>query len=309
MFNFTTTNVINSNKDLSTGLPLWTEQDATEDRGASLHVKRVNNFKADNVLAIYKAEAHDGENAKVNVDLSTLDGEKGDQFRILLYIGLTQSSKNSRYANDLYYPGKQFSIDFVYGDDAASTVEKLVKNIVKYEAMVYGDKLLKVTQEGTSVVIEAVDEFQRFKTVNVEKFDPEANHGMGEYNTVITLDDLTEVDSNDAVTTDNYFKGLEGFGTYSYILRNLRLPTTMRTRAFGVNQDETPIVGEKYNQYTIHYCVDRGNLGMNAVGHAVKSVTTHVFFVRQGAELADAFEDALTKIAPDNKIEVVPSED
>jgi len=70
MFTFTTTNVINSNKDLTTSKPLWSAQDATEDKCASLNVKRVNNFKADNVIAIYKAEATDPELAKVTLDLS-----------------------------------------------------------------------------------------------------------------------------------------------------------------------------------------------------------------------------------------------
>ena len=68
MFQFTTTNVINSNKDLTTGKPLWSAQEAAGDKPASLHVKRVNKFIATNIVAIYKAEAHDAENAKVTLD-------------------------------------------------------------------------------------------------------------------------------------------------------------------------------------------------------------------------------------------------
>ena len=68
----------------------------------------------------------------------------------------------------------------------------------------------------------------------------------------------------------------------------------MRTRAFGVNLDENPIIGAKYNQYTIHYCTNRGVLGTNAVGDTVKSVTTHVFYVNQN--VAADFETALAKI-------------
>lgn len=68
----------------------------------------------------------------------------------------------------------------------------------------------------------------------------------------------------------------------------------MRTRAFGVNLDENPIIGAKYNQYTIHYCTNRGVLGTNAVGDTVKSVTTHVFYVNQN--VATDFETALAKI-------------
>ena len=74
MFQFTTTNVINSNVDLTTGKPLWSAQDKiatkTATKPASLNVKRVNNFKSDSVVAIYKAEASDPELAKVTLDLS-----------------------------------------------------------------------------------------------------------------------------------------------------------------------------------------------------------------------------------------------
>ena len=74
----------------------------------------------------------------------------------------------------------------------------------------------------------------------------------------------------------------------------------MRTRAFGVNLDENPIIGAKYNQYTIHYCADRGQLGLNAVGDTTKSTTVHVFYVNQS--VASEFEEALAKIAPKDGI-------
>lgn len=307
MFQFTTTNVINSDKDLSTGKALWSAQDAAEDKPASLHVKRVNNFLAPNVVSIYKAVASDPELAKVCISLEGLGAKEGDTFRLAIYIGLTQASQDSRYSNDMILKGKPFAVDFVWkGTDAEKVAEKLVKTIEKYEIMVYGDKLLKVTQSGAYITIEAVNEYQRFKTVNIEKFDKEAHFGMGEYNVVKSLEDLTEVDSNAKVTgaAENYFVGKEGFGTYSFLLHNLRLPTSARTRAFGINQEETPIVGAKYNQYTIHYCAKRGQLGLNAVGDVTKSLTTHVFYVNQ--TLATDFETALGKIAPKEGIIVVP---
>lgn len=119
---------------------------------------------------------------------------------------------------------------------------------------------------------------------------------MGEYNVVRSLDNLTKKNSNAEVTAtaEGYFVGKEGFGTYPFLLHNLRLPTYARNRWLGLNQDETPIVGAKYNQYTIYYCVNRGILGDNAVGDLVKSRTTHVFYVKQ--DLATAFETALGKV-------------
>lgn len=304
MFQFTTTNVINSNVDLSTGKPLWSTKSAAGTTPASMHIKRVNNFIADSVTAIYKAEGTDPELAKVTLDLSQINGTKGDTFRLSIYVGLTQASQDSRYSNDMILKGKPFSVDFVF-TTAEDTAEALAKTIKKYDVLVYGDKLLNVSHSGTFITIEATNEYQRFKTVNIEKFDESKHFGMGEYTVVRSLDDIAEKDSNAAVTKaeEGKFVGKEGFGTYSYLLHNLRLPTSARTQAFGINQDETPVVGAKYNQYTIHYCANRGPLGLNAVGDTVKSVTTHVFYVK--SDLATEFETALAVIAPEAGIEVV----
>ena len=290
MFQFTTTNVINSKTDLTSGKTLW--QTGTD----SLNILRVNNFKKDNVQAIYKAVAKDPELAKVTIDLTAVAGTTGETYRLATYIGLSQASQDSRYSNDMIFKGKPFTVEFVWLADATATAAKLVKNIEKYQLTVYGEKLLNVTANTSFITIEAVDEYQRFRKVNIEKFDADAHFGMGEYTVVRSLEDLTEATTNAAVTTDaeGYFVGKEGFGTYSYLLHNLRIPTSARTAAFAINQDETPIVGAKYTQFTIHYCVERGPLGMNAVGDTVKSVTTHVFYVKD--DLVTEFEKALATI-------------
>ena len=307
MFQFTTTNVINTNQDYTTGKALWSTQEGDEHKPASLNIKRVNKFLASNVVAIYKALASDPSMAKVTIDLSQITGTAGESYRLAIYIGLTQASQDSRYANDLILKGKPFTVDFVWKATAADVVKNLAKTIDKYAVMVYGEKLLNVSYSGTFLTIEAVNEYQRFRKVNVEKFIDAAYFGRGEYTPIRTLEDLTEKSTNAALTgtVEGYFVGKEGFGTYSYLLHNLRIPTNMRTRAFGVNLDENPIIGAKYNQYTIRYCTDRGVIGTNAVGDTVKSLTTHVFYVNQS--VASEFETALTTIAPKAGIESVPA--
>lgn len=296
MFQFTTTNVINSSVDLTSGKPLWSFQAAKENKPASLNVKRVNNFISDNVSAIYKAVAHDGELAKVSMDLSQINGKKGDQLCLSIYLGLSQGSHDSRYSNDLVLKGKPLSVDFVFGDTVEETIDKLVKTIKKYQLMIYGEKLLNIEGNGSYIVIEATNEYQRFRKVNIEKLDASANFNMGEFEVVYSLADLDEKETNAEVTdsAEGFFKGKEGFGTYSWLLHNLRIPTEMRTRTFATNQDETPVLGAKYNQYTIHYCVNRGVLGTNAVGDMVTSSTVHVFYVK--SDLASDFESALEQL-------------
>lgn len=291
MFQFTTTNVINSDKDLTTGKALY------EVKNDTLVVKRVANFKKENIAAIYKAVAVDPENAKVTIDLTGVSATAGDVLRLSIYVGLSQASQDSRYSNDMIYKGKPFSVDFVWQDTAANSAKKLVETIKKYSLLVYGEKLLTASNSSAFITIEATNEYQRFKRVDLEKFEktPDEYPYSGKYTVIKSLSNLASKTSTQLNgTTEGFFAGKEGFGTYSFLLHNLRLPTSARTRAFGINQDETPIVGAKYNQYTIHYCANRGVLGLNAVGDTVKSVTTHVFYVK--SDLASAFEALLEQV-------------
>lgn len=257
MFQFSTTNVINS-----------ADRFATTDDG--LLVKGVNTFKKANVTNIFKATAVNASNESVKINLGKITGAKsGEAFRLVLNIGLTQGSADARYANDTAFKGLPMSIDFVWKADAATTAAALEKTIKKHELLVYGEKVLTASVNSAELTLTAVNEYQRFKVVNVEKFDATAHGGMGTYNVVEAEGLVTKT------------PGVEGFGTYSYLLHNLRLPTDARTNAFAIHQDEAPIVGALYDQYTIHYCVDRGPLGLNAVGDSVKSATVHVFYVHQ----------------------------
>lgn len=298
MFNFTTTTVINSSKDYTSGKDRWigTAADNSQNIVGSLNVLRVMNFKAPNVTAIYKAVANDPEMAKVTFDFATdITADEGDQFRLSIYVGLRQASQDSRYSNDLILKGKPFTVDFIWKSTAAETVKSLVNTINKYMVFVYGSKLLNVSYSGAFLTLEATSEYQIFRKLDVEKLNATDHYYMGSYKTVKTLDSIAKKNSSTEVSAaEGYFVGKEGFGTYSYVLHNLRIPTSANTRAFRVYEDEAPIVGAKYNQYTIHYCTNRGQLGLNAVGDTVKSVTTHVFYVNQN--VASSFETALAKI-------------
>ena len=71
MFQFTTTTVINSNEDYTSGLkPLWSAQEAKEGEPANMNVKRHLKFIKDNVVSITKAEYTAPKIAKATLDLS-----------------------------------------------------------------------------------------------------------------------------------------------------------------------------------------------------------------------------------------------
>ena len=298
MFQFTTTNVLNSLKDLTTGKDLITTVDASGKE--EVMIKRIGNFKKANVESIHHTVGSEAELAAVCMDLTNVVA-KDKKYRLNMYIGLTQGSADSRYANDLYHKGKAFSIDFDGLATAAETVAKLADVLKKYDILVYGDKQLNVYSSGALLALEAVNEYQRFVRVNIEELNASAYFEMGDYKVIKSLDDLKKnMASHDAVIKDGVpvkqglFVGKEGFGTYSYLLHNLRLPTAARFGAFAWNKEESPVPGVIYDEYVIRYCVNRGELGLNAVGDTVKSVTTHVIYVPSA--LSATVNTALSKI-------------
>lgn len=288
MFQFTTTNVLNSLKDLTTGKDLITTVDASGKE--EVMIKRIGNFKKANIESIHHTAGYEAELAAVCIDLTNVVAN-GKKYRLNMYIGLTQGSADSRYANDLYHKGKAFSIDFDGLATAAETVAKLADVLKKYDILVYGDKQLNVYSSGALLALEAVNEYQRFVRVNIEELNASAYYEMGDYKVIKSLDDLKKKSKNEKITShddvvkdgkpvkEGLFVGKEGFGTYSYLLHNLRLPTSARYGAFAWNKEESPVPGVIYDEYVIRYCVNRGELGLNAVGDTVKSVTTHVIYV------------------------------
>lgn len=290
MFQFTSTTVINTNKDLTTGLDRYTA-DAN-----AFSVKRVGKFKKDNVVAIYKRVASAPKKAKITFTIPSVEGLTAGNYRIALYVRLS-GSNNSYYSNDMVFKGKPLYIEFLVkeGDTAENIAALIVKNAKKYLTMIYETKLLNVTNSGAVVTIEAVDEYQRFTKAELQKFNENAGLQtlkgyMGEFQAVAPAATVVEA-------------GKEGFGTYTQILKDLRVPTAANTRWNRIAQDESPIPGAEYNQYTVVYCTDRGIMGGDAVGMPVKSQTTHVFYVKK--DLASGFEAMFTTAGVDSKVEEV----
>ena len=301
MFQFTTTHVINSDKDLTTGKELWKANPNEDANKSTLAIKGINILKKANVTAIYKRAFTEADPAKATIDLSSLSAlQEGDILRLDIYIRPTESDHSSYYANDLNHKGRPFTVEFPWITDTTpedvttaqqATAKNLAKLINKYGLLMFGDKLLTVEWSGATVVLTATTEFQRFHVIDVYKF---VDNGGNVYaNEWEKLSDIVTVNP----------KGTEGFGTYGYIMRNIKLPTTEHLRAFAPKQNEMPVPGALYNQYTIEYCVNRGTLGTNAVGDQVTSVTHIVLFVQK--DLATSFETALDAIKPAAGIETI----
>lgn len=306
MFQFTTTTIVNSLKDYNfPGNNLITEvKEGNEVVG--IHIKRDFKFLKDNIEAIFKRAASDPVLAQAKIDLTGVTAPTVDTtYRIAVYIRLS-GSQNSYYANDFVFKGKPFYIEFLWraGETATDVAKKVIKIAKKYQQMVYEYQLLDITEAAGVVTIKGTDEYQTLTKVDLEIFDinegpwQEGGH-TGAFIPVDTLDAESIYHTGEVVTLEQQAK--EGFGTYRNMIKDYRLPTAANTRWNKIIQDETPIVGVKYNQYTIVQCVKRGIMGGDAVGEVVKSKTTHVFFVKE--DLATEFETELAKIGTVQNIE------
>lgn len=270
MFQYTNTIVLNSLKDVTTGLNKIV-------KGLdNIEVRRVNKFLKSNVSAMYKRAASDPVIGKAEF---TITNPGAGIYRLKLYIRLS-GSQNSYYSNDFVFKGKPFVYEFKIASNSttATDVAKEIKRVIDKIQAFYGDKYIKTEVDGSKLIIHGVDEYQLFTEAKIQKLNTAANNPL----TNEVFEDVTE---------GTIIKSVEGFGTYTHILKDLRLPTIEARKFEAVNQEELPVPGAKYNQYIIEYKVDRGLFGGAAVGQQVTSKTTHVFYVLDS--LATEFETAL----------------
>lgn len=320
MFQYTNTILVNSATDLGSGTPKWSGQ--AEDLVAnppipgSFNYKRVNKFIKDNVVdsIIYKREGRLPEYSTVTFDLSTIT-EPG-LYRVALYLRYGQGNRNSFYSNDMTFHGKPIWIEFRVneGDTPATIAQTIVSNWQKYK-VILDNKVLDVTTTGTTITFTAKDEFVRFiarpDSISNQNYAAAIEHYENKPSDCDCNDDcnclyipiiIARHEDETGYDGDNVIvEGREGFGTWYQITKDLRLPTMEARRFTALNEEELPIPGALYNQYTLHYVKRRGVLGTNAVGDLVTSGTTHVFFVRQ--DLATAFETAIANIGTVTDVE------
>lgn len=192
-------------------------------------------------------------------------------------------SQNSYYANDFVFKGKPLVYEYKITQNSTSGTEvaKEIKRVIDKIQALYGDKWIKASVNGSTLKISGTDEYQLFTEAKLQKLNTAANNPL----TNEVFEDIAE---------GTITKCREGFGTYTHILKDLRLPTMEARRFTAINQEELPVPGAKYNQYTIYYKVDRGLFGGAAVGQQVTSMTTHVFYVL--TTISTEFENMLKKL-------------
>lgn len=303
MFTWTTTTLINNLKDLTTGdalIKVWKNASDADASGLKagfsgaypvIKIKRDFTFEARYIDKVYKATANNPVLCEMTVDCSKLlplVTEKPAHARLSFYVQL-EGSNESIYANDGLHKGKPFSIgfDIIATDTAATIAAKIKKNAEKFGVVMYGKKIFDLVVNGNVLTIKGTHEYQRFRSASIA-----IDNGIDEL--ILDSFELGETASEAEVFT-LVKRGVNGFGTYHQLVKDLRLPTAHNTSWTALREDEKPSVGAKYNQYIITYCApSMANPGLSVIGQHNMSVTTHVFWVNQAvdAEFLAAFTEA-----------------
>lgn len=302
--NFQTQTIINSNLDpdssklngKGTDNTYLFKSDKTNIDGVevdALKIKRDFVFVKDCVKAIRKRAGYNAVMCKATIDfadsalLAALKtGGAKTYCRLDIYLGV-EGAEPYIYSTPWVQKGMPFWIEFTVKEaDEAATIAKNVADMLKKNHVFLCDKdLINVSVSGSKLILEGATEYQRFRKIEISTFDAYDDYA----------DKVAELDPTKTAATDIKLdeRGKNSFGTYSQIIKDLRLPTAANYQWTHIRQVETPIVGAIYNQYIVEYEAPATNDGLHAVGQRMTSHTVHVFWVKNDSDLISAWETAL----------------
>lgn len=259
----------------------------------ALKIKRDFVFVKDCIKAIRKRAGYNAVMCKATIDfadsalLAALKtGGAKTYCRLDIYLGV-EGAEPYIYSTPWVQKGMPFWIEFTVKEaDEAATIAKNVADMLKKNHVFLCDKdLINVSVSGSKLILEGATEYQRFRKIEISTFDAYDDYA----------DKVAELDPTKTAATDIKLdeRGKNSFGTYSQIIKDLRLPTAANYQWTHIRQVETPIVGAIYNQYIVEYEAPATNDGLHAVGQRMTSHTVHVFWVKNDADLISVWETVL----------------
>lgn len=237
-----------------------------------LLIKRGGEYFADFILPakIYATEGYYGKPGKLTIDFTDVKLVASPHPYQLQFRVKTPNQFYAEYASPNWQVyGKPMLIGFEVTEEMAASpsvaAEKLVE-LIKL-AVPANNQFIKVAAEGAKVIITGTNNFMTFDKVSLEKYDPTVcDSCLGEYNPVAIE---PEIEDN-----------LEDFATGEWIVENLRFPTYPNIRYASPAEDERPINGTTYTEFSFSYQSPRPGLGgMSGVGQGMTAVTRHIYYV------------------------------
>lgn len=278
-------------------------------------------YKKEYIKPVYKTEAKKGSPAKLTIDIAKLQQKAEERGSRLVQFVLELSLDND-YRGDwgsvLYYFRKPVVVNLtpdilnvVVSDDVTEEVAKANKASIEKAfniVSVSNEKFFKVSFNNTELVLEAMDNYIIFRKAMVMSYlcsDTCSGESMevGEV--------LVDMKNSDVFTVT---KNSRDFGTYEYMIHNLRLPTHANWRFASQAESEMPIKGGLYDQYSFEYRVPRRLGGLSVAGQNTSSTTIHTFFVlrdvkkgegKDGVTFEAMLESAGASVEPVNAIPYV----
>ena len=302
--NFQTQTIINSNLDPDSGkgVVLFESKKEKVD-GVEKDIVRVKRdflFVKDNVDCIRRRKGYEAELCEATIDFTKLTSvvptdhaadNAVNYLRLDIYIGI-EGAEPYIYSTPWYHKGKPFWVEFLAkkGDSAKALADRLEKTIKSNHMFQVDKDLIKVANDGAGkITLTGATEYQRFRKVTLNIFEETAD-----YDDEVATMNPNEVQAADPIALVKF--GKNAFGTYSQIIKDLRLPTAANYQWSAIRQVETPIVGAIYNQYIIEYHAPANSHPLSVVGGRLNSYTTHVFWVKNDADLVSAWETALKQV-------------
>lgn len=299
--NFQTQTIINSNLDPDSGkgVVLFEAKSTEKVDGVAqpiLKIKRDFVFLKSNVDCIRRRKGYEAELCKATIDFTKLvdslvPTEGINYCRLDIYIGV-EGAEPYIYSTPWYHKGKPFWVEFIVkkGDKAKDIADRVEKTIKSNHIFQVDKDLINVTTDGLGkLTLEGATEYQRFRKIEINIFEADADYA----------DLVTELDPNKVVSSAAIAlvtKGKNAFGTYSQVIKDLRLPTAANYQWSAIRQVEVPIVGAVYDQYIIEYHAPANSHPLSVVGGRLDSHTTHVFWVKHEDALTTAWETALKTV-------------
>lgn len=240
---------------------------------------------------IYKTPAEKGQVASAAFNLPMKEGT----YRVV--IGITLIGK---YLADYAMPwsnfGKAVLAEFeVSAEDLRKTKELQEKMIKAIEmAIPENYRYVRVSAEDSDkVLVSCTDSHQVITVAELQEQRGISCPDSCTEKQYVTVDEAVEVTKNKME-----------IGTAAWLQENLRFPSYPNIRYAALNEEEYPVNGGLYTQFSFLYCMPRKGLhGQGTVGQALKSVTTHTFYVL--SSLVDKFEEDLKEVFGDDSIKVV----
>lgn len=237
-----------------------------------------NDYRIDGMLykkaymgPVFKTEYVKGEKAKLEINVGNVTNTKVMQF--VIELGL-----DNDYRGDFTSVYSYFRKPIVVTLAPGSNAETVAKAFKKAGFVDY--KLYDAEDSGDVVTLTMSDSYI---TVRKAELIDVVCEEAGCTETIEEPKVLATLDSDEEAKVFTYTPNVAEFGTYNYMIHNLRLPTHANIRFASQAEVEMPVKGGMYTQYTFEYTVPRRLGGLSVAGQKNWSTTTHTFFVEKNA--------------------------